>query len=132
MNWLQERLNKLGYTHHDLQQELEKRGIRRVRATITGWTNDNPVSLLNNPVEAKILADVLRWSVLEMLIAAGYDIGIPQKLIPFIEAYQSAGKRRRSMFLQNLAFVTEFLKDYRDEDLDDPEPGDIEVEEGRV
>ena len=130
MNWLQERLNKLNYTHHDLQQELEKRGISRVRATITGWTNEKPVSLLNDPGESKILADVLEWSVLEMLIAAGYDIGIPQKLIPFIKKYQKASKKRKSMFLQNLAFITKFLEDYSDEDLDDPEPEDIE--EGSV
>ena len=124
MNWLQERLNVLEYTHQDLQRALGKKDIHRVRATITGWTNGKPVSLLNNPVEAKILAEVLEWSVLEMLMAADYDIDIPGELIPFIKTYQKAGKRRRSMLL----FMMKFLDDYSDEELDDPEPGNIDEE----
>ena len=71
MNWLQERLNELNYTHHDLQKALEERGIKRVRATITGWANDKPVSLFNNPEHAKVLAEVLNMPVLEMFKKAG-------------------------------------------------------------
>lgn len=124
MNWLQERLNELNYTHQDLQQKLAEKNIHRVRATITGWTNDKSVSLLNDPAEAKILADVLDWSVLDMLVAADYDVAVPKELTVFIEEYRKASGKRRGMFLQNLEFVMKFLEDFGEDQLDEPEPGD--------
>lgn len=115
MNWLQRRLNKLNYTHQDLQGKLAEKDIHRVRATITGWTNDKPVSLLNDPDEAKILAEVLQWTVLDMLVAAGYDIPVPEELIVYIKAYRNAGEKRRGLFLHNLRFVMQFLEDFDEE-----------------
>ncbi|MGJ3240557.1 MAG: hypothetical protein ACFE0Q_17750 [Anaerolineae bacterium] len=121
MSWLQQRLKELGYTHQDLQAALEEKGIKRVRATITGWTNDKPISLMNDPEQARILADILDWSMLEMLIAAGYDVGVPPELAPFIDTYKEASPKQRNLFIQNLHFIRLFLSRLSEEELDEPD-----------
>lgn len=112
MKWLQARLDELRYTHEDLKNLLAKKGIERSRATITGWTNDKPVSLLGNPQEAEILAEVLKWSLPELLVAAGYNIGMPIELVPeitellqVIQRYNDMPKRRRLFILTLRQFV---------------------------
>ncbi|MEM9952632.1 MAG: hypothetical protein AAF846_13585 [Chloroflexota bacterium] len=108
MTWLKKRLRELGYTHNDLQKALEEKDIKRVRATITGWTNNKPVSLLNNPEHAKKLADVLDWTVLELLVAAGYDIDIPDELSEIIEVYRRANEQQRQELAMGWKFVISF------------------------
>lgn len=109
MNWLQERLNELGYTHHDLQKALEQQGIKRVRATITGWANGKPVSLFNKPQHAKILAEVLDWTVLEMFKKAGYDVDVPEELIGIIDDYKSTSSHGKTLYLEHFEFATDFI-----------------------
>lgn len=117
MNWLQKRLNELKYTHSDLQKALTQEGIERVRATITGWTNDKPVSLLSNPEHTSKLAKVLNWTVMDLLVAAGYDLETPAELIPIIMAYQQADEQQRRDILMGL----EFIVSYHDKE-DSPSP----------
>ncbi|MEO1288555.1 MAG: hypothetical protein AAFV93_12370 [Chloroflexota bacterium] len=111
MTWLKKRLKELEYTHNDLQKALEEKGIKRVRATITGWTNDKPVSLLNNPEDAKKLADVLDWTVLELLVAAGYDIDIPAELSEIIEVYRNADAQKQQNLILGWYFFISFYED---------------------
>lgn len=118
MNWLQKRLDDIDYTHQDLQNALSDVGIERVRATITGWTNGKPIALLNNPAHARKLATALKWSMMEMLVAAGYGIDIPYELTDFIHEYKMASPIRKIMFMKNISFVSGFLSALSDEELD--------------
>ena len=118
MSWIQARLDSLEYTHKDLQNALEELGVIRVRATITGWTNGKPIKLLSDPEDTKKLAKALNWSVMEMLIAAGYDLEIPAELSYFIHEYKIASQKRKMIFLKNMSFVLGFVSALKEEDLD--------------
>ena len=118
MSWIQARLDSLEYTHKDLQNALEELGVIRVRATITGWTNGKPIKLLSDPDDTKKLAKALKWSVIEMLIAAGYDLEIPEELGYFIHEYKTADQKRKIIYQKNISFVTSFANELDDEDLD--------------
>lgn len=117
MSWIQDRLDSLDYTHQDLQNALSELGVVRVRATITGWTNGKPIKLLSDPEGTKKLAKALKWSVIEMLIAAGYDLEIPEELGYFIHEYKTADQKRKIIYLKNISFVTSFANELDDEDL---------------
>ena len=126
MNWLQARLDELHFTHRDLCYELQKRGIKRSRAAITGWTNGKSIRLLSNPKETQILAEALNWTSLELLVAVGYKLGIPQELIsetieliPIIQQYHNLEKRRRKLFMMTLDQFALFAVNLPDEELDD-------------
>ncbi|MGB7340022.1 MAG: hypothetical protein WBC91_14095 [Phototrophicaceae bacterium] len=118
MNWLQNRLDELNYTHKDLQKRLAAKGINRVRETITGWTNGKAVSLLNNPKHAQMLAETLNWSVLEMFVAAGYNVSIPRELLMFTNLYRTASEERQKRLWEGLQFVTGFYGSFTDDELD--------------
>ncbi len=118
MNWLQKRLDDLEYTHRDFQHRLTELGIKRVRETITGWTNGKPIALLSNPNDTQKLAKALNWSVLELLVAAGYDISIPREMADFIHEYNIASPPRKIMFMKNISFVSGFLSALSDDELD--------------
>ena len=64
------------------KRETLSRGIRPRSILIALEKFD----VLNDPDEAKILAEVLRWNVLNMLVAAEYDIAVPKELIDFRHA----------------------------------------------
>lgn len=89
MTWLQKRLDKLSYTHEDFRCILEKKGIKRVRATITGWTNGKPIKCLSDPSKAKIFAKALKWNLFELFVAANYDFKVPKELVPLIKHYNN-------------------------------------------
>lgn len=120
MSWVQQRLDELGYTHQDLKSALAELGIVRVRATITGWTNGKPIKLLSNPDDTKKLAEALNWSVLEMLIAAGYEVDIPSEILDFIYEYKVANQTRKIIYMKNIAFVSGFMSALSDDELDIP------------
>ncbi|MEL6405997.1 MAG: hypothetical protein AAFN11_01190 [Chloroflexota bacterium] len=110
MNWLQARLKELNLTHKDLQKALAERGIERVRATITGWTGDKPISLLNDPQQTAILAEALGWTTTELLIAAGYHIAptVPPALNDIFKQYQTLDPDQRALFHFAVQFGFEF------------------------
>ena len=110
MNWLQARLKKLNLTHKDLQEALAERGIERVRATITGWTGDKPISLLNDPQQTAILAEALNWTTTDLLIAAGYDIDptVPPALREIFAQYNTLDEDQRALFILAVHFGFEF------------------------
>lgn len=118
MTWLQRRLDELDYTHADLRKHLANKGIVRVRETITGWANGKPVSLLNDPQHAQILAETLNWTVLDMLNAAGF-VSIPDELIAFIKEYQSVSPERKIRLIDGLQLLTDFFDNFTDEELND-------------
>jgi len=100
MIWLQKRLKELGYTHEDLRSLLARHGIERSRATITGWTNEKPIPLLSNPEEASILAKVLDWSLLELFIAAEYDLGLDKGLFKLLLRYYQLTSDQKKLFMR--------------------------------
>ena len=118
MNWLQKRLDDLNYTHQDLQHNLAELGINRVRETITGWTNGKPIALLSNPEDTQKLAQALNWTVMELLIEAGYDIGIPREMADFIHDYKISSPPKKFVFMKNISFVSGFLSAITDEELE--------------
>lgn len=99
MTWLQERLDELCYTHEDLRQMLQRYGIERSRVAITGWTNGRPIPLLCDAKETEILARVLKWTSLELFMAAGYEVGVNQELITMIQRYNSLKPFQKHLFL---------------------------------
>lgn len=121
MTWLQQRLNELGLTHDDLRERLAQRGIDRVRATITGWTNGKAIKLLSDPEQASILAEALKWTLTELLLAAGYeieaDIEIRPELYSLIRQYNDLSYYRRILFMQTLRRFTEFADSLTEDEL---------------
>ena len=124
MNWLQARLKHLNHTHKDLQEALAERGIERVRATITGWTGDKPISLLNDPEQTAILAEALDWTTTELLVAAGYDIDptVPDELFEVFEKYQKLNKYQRDLFIYAVTFGFNFSENFPGNSAPKPPP----------
>lgn len=126
MTWLQKRLKELGYTHEDLRQLLRARGIKKSRVSITNWANGSPIPLLNNVRETKIFADVLQWSLPEMLVAMGHDLEMPvellpeiEELLPLIRQYHELSPLRRQLFMETLQQFAKLGLNISDDDLTD-------------
>jgi hypothetical protein len=116
MTWLQKRLDELGYTHTDLTDRLAQHDIHRVRGTISGWARGNiNVTLLANPDEAQILADVLEWNLPELLIAAGYpiapdDYAIPQEMLPLLPTMRALNPEERTILVETLLYSSSVVE----------------------
>jgi hypothetical protein len=119
--WLQKRLNELEMTHDDFVERLAEFGIIRTRVTITNWVNGSPIKPLMNPAETKLLALALYWSVDELLIEAGYDIGtkgltVPRELFPHVRLFKKLKKPHSDRYLESIDFVGQMLKQIQDND----------------
>lgn len=122
--WLQKRLKHLKLTHAEFGKRLAEQGIERSRVTITNWVNGDNVNLLANPQDAKRLATALEWSVAELLIAAGYEIGeshisVPPELIPHIKFYKKLLKWQKERYLESISFVAKMFRGAMNMDDDD-------------
>jgi hypothetical protein len=132
MTWLKHRLEELSYTHDDLRGRLAQLGVKRVRATITGWVNGKSIKLLCNPKEAEILARALRWNLTEMLMAAGYKIdpgiGLSSELQPFLKNYEELPVSRRELFVQTLQHFSQYAANLSEIELEQAlHDGDVSV-----
>jgi len=129
MIWLQKRLDELGYTHEDLRSLLARHGIDRSRATITGWTNKKPIPLLSNPKEASILAEVLKWSLLELFIAAGYDCGLDKGLFKLLLRYDQLTSKQKKLFMRPTKQYMNMVEILSEEEVEDALKNDDEQED---
>ena len=123
MHWLKRRLKYLKMSQADLSMQLEKRGINKTRQAISSWTSrdDNPVPMLATPAETIILAEILDWSVTDMLIAAGYPIiansvQIPSELLSQIVEFAKLDAARLSLVVKTIDHIM-----YLQESMDDEE-----------
>ena len=112
MHWLRQRLKTLKMSQADLSFQLERRGISKTRQAIASWMSKdgNPVPMLGTPTDAIILAEILGWSVTEMLLAAGYPIvensvKIPTELLPQIVEFAKLDAKRLSLVIKTIAHI---------------------------
>ena len=112
MHWLRQRLKILKMSQADLSFQLERHGISKTRQAIASWMSKdgNPVPMLGTPTEAIILAEILGWSVTEMLLAAGYPIvensvKIPTELLPQIVEFAKLDAKRLSLVIKTIAHI---------------------------
>jgi hypothetical protein len=125
-HWLQIRLTVLGMTHEQFVKRLAEHKIKRSRVTITNWVNGTPISLFTSPDDTKRLANALEWSVDEMLLEAGYEIGsktltVPMELIPHIRFYKRLKPTQQSQYLESIDFVASMIRRVRDDKKDGKE-----------
>jgi transcriptional regulator with XRE-family HTH domain len=73
-NWLRGLREKLGMTQDELAVSLQARGYNCSRATVSHWENGRYKVPLDDPAFVGVLAKVLGVGVLQILIAAGYDV----------------------------------------------------------
>lgn len=129
--WLQKRLKQLKLTHAEFVKRLAEQGIERSRVTVTNWVNGETVNLLANPHDAKRLAMALEWSLMDLFLAAGYEISepavsIPSEFVKHIKFYHKLSKQQKERYLESISFVTKTLRSVinLDDDFDDSEDED--------
>jgi hypothetical protein len=117
-HWLQSRLKKLGLTHDQFVKRLAQQGIKRTRVTVTNWVNGTPITLLMNPADTKRLALALDWSVDDLLMEAGYEIGekgitVPPELVTHIRLYKKLVKPHSLRYIESITLLGKALRSFR-------------------
>lgn len=121
-NWLKLRLDVLGIDRQELVDRLHKKGIKRSPQTISNWMNGNPIPLLSTAKETAILAEVLDWTVTEMLIAADYPIqtqetDIPPDLLPVIMQAKRLSAKRLKWVIETLLYSIHLWENVQDDEM---------------
>ncbi len=75
-NWIVKRRLTIGISQTEFVERLTKQGLAINRATASQWERGRNNPPIDNPDVAKVIANALEWSVLDLLIAVGYDIQI--------------------------------------------------------
>lgn len=74
MNWIKRRRKELRLSQQELADRLQLRGIDVSRATVSHWESEIRFPAYDDPAFTNALAEVLRMSVVAVLIEAGYRI----------------------------------------------------------
>jgi transcriptional regulator with XRE-family HTH domain len=73
-DWLKTRREQLQISQEELSNRLQALGINTSRATVSHWETDRYNIPLDNAEFRQALATVLRLSIVDLLIAAGFEI----------------------------------------------------------
>lgn len=72
--WLKDRRERLHLSQEELASRLQVEGFDLTRATVSHWENGRYQPPLNDAAFRRSLAKILRISIKDMLISAGYEV----------------------------------------------------------
>lgn len=75
-NWMKQRRELLGITQDQLGERLAERGLHVTKGAISKWEIGRSPLPLTTPENRRALAEALEMSISELLIHAGYEIGV--------------------------------------------------------
>lgn len=92
-SWLKKRREQIGLSQKAFADRLAERGIKRETNSISHWESGNTIPLLGSKEESRILADVLQWT-LEELLAVVYGVSFYRVDVPEIVHSMGGGAYR--------------------------------------